>query len=118
MAYLKINDIDFSMYVNELRVTNTHNYNSQTNAAGNTVVDYINKKRTIEVGIIPVDDEVMANIQAVIDNFNVTVAFRNPKTNVLEEGVNCIVPSNDTDYYTIRTDKVMYEAMKLKFYEL
>ena len=118
MAYLTLNGTDFSMYVNELKVTNNHYYNAQINAAGNTVVDYINKKRTIEVGIIPVNDTVMANLQAVINGFNVKVAFRNPQTNVLEENVNCIIPSNDVSYYTIQSNKVMYQALKLKFQEL
>ena len=118
MAYLTMNDTDFSSYVNELKVTNSHLYNAQVNAAGNTVVDYINKKRTIEVGIIPVDDTVMANLQAIINDFNVKIAFRNPQTNLLEENVNCIIPSNDVSYYTIQSDKVMYQALKLKFQEL
>lgn len=118
MAYLKLNDIDFSPYVNELKVTNSHQYNAQTNAAGNTVVDYINNKRTIEVGIIPVDDTVMAQLQEVINHFNVSVAFRNPVTNALEYNVNCILPTNAVAYYTIRTDKVTYDGFTLKFQEL
>ena len=118
MAYLKLNGTDFSMYVNELKVTNSHKYNAQTNANGDTVVDYINNKRTIEVGIIPVDDEVMAQLQAVINSFNVKVAFRNPQTNALEENVNCIIPTNNVAYYTIQTDKVMYDKFTLKFQEL
>ena len=47
MAYFKINNIDFSKYVNALRVTEQANYNLQTNAKGDGVTDYINKKRTI-----------------------------------------------------------------------
>lgn len=118
MAYLTMNGVDFSPYVNDLKVTNTHRYNAQTNAAGNTVVDYINKKRTFEVGIIPVDDTVMANLQDVLNGFNVTLAFRNPQTNTLEENVNCIIPMNAVAYYTIRTDKVTYDAFVLNIQEL
>lgn len=118
MAYLKLNGVDFSKYVNELKVTNQHHYNALTNAAGDTVVDYINKKRILEVGIIPIEADAMANLQAIINNFNVKVAFRNPQTNELEENVNCIIPSNDISYYTIRADKVMYQAFMLKIQEL
>lgn len=118
MAYLKLNNTDFSMYVNELKVTNTHQYNALTNAAGNTVVDYINNKRTIEIGIIPVNDTVMASLQNIINGFNVQVSFRNPQTNALETNVNCIIPSNDVSYYTIQSNKVMYQAVKLQFQEL
>ena len=118
MSYFKIGDTDYSMYVNELKVTTDVNYNAQTNAVGDTVVDYINKKRTIEVGIIPLDDTVMANLQTDIDAFNVSISFRNPKTNQLEENVNCIIPSDEIEYYTIQINKVMYKAFSLSFIEL
>ncbi len=42
MAYFKIGSNDYSKYVCELKVGKKHNYSSQTNAAGNSVVDYIN----------------------------------------------------------------------------
>lgn len=118
MAYFKIGDKDYSMYVNELNVSTDTNYNSQTNAAGNTVVDYINKKRTITVGIIPLDDTVMAALQTDIEAFNVLISFRNPNTNSLEENVNVIIPSNEVEYYTIQVGKVMYNAFSLTFEEL
>ena len=118
MAYFKINNIDFSMYVNELKVDTENNYNAQTNAAGDTVVDYINKKRSIEVGIIPLNDTAMANLQTAIDAFNVSISFRNPKTNQLEENVNVIIPSCVIEYYTIRSDKVLYKAFSLHFIDL
>lgn len=118
MTYFKIGNKDYSLYVNELKVSTDINYNSQTNAAGDTVVDYINKKRVISVGIIPLNDIVMAELQADIDAFNVSISFRNPKTNLLEENVNVIIPSNEVDYYTIQVDKVMYNALSLKFEEL
>lgn len=118
MAYFKIGENDFSIYVNELKVSKTANYNAQTNAAGNTVVDYINSKRTIEVGIIPLNDTAMAQLQAAIDAFNVSISFRNPKTNELEENVNCIIPESGVEYYTIQANKVMYKALNLKFTEL
>jgi hypothetical protein len=118
MAYFKINNKDFSMYVNELRVKKANNFNSQTNAAGDTVIDYINSKREIEVGIIALDSSVMPQILEAIDGFNVSISFRNPKTNALEENVNCIIPDNEIEYYTIQADKVMYNGMSLTFTEL
>ena len=118
MAYFKIGDTDYSMYVNELKVDKKHDYNSQTNAAGNTVVDYINAKRTIDVGIIPLDSAAMMALQADIDAFDVSISFRNPITGALEENVHCIVPSNGVEYYTIQQDKVMFNAFSIKFTEL
>ena len=118
MAYFKIGNVDFSMYVSELKINKDYNYNAQTNAAGDTVVDYINAKREIEVKIIPIDDTVMANLQNAIDAFNVSISFSNPKTNALEENVNCIISNNDIEYYTIQANKVMYKEFELKFIEL
>ena len=117
MAYFKIGSTDFSNIVNELKVDNTSNYNSQTNAAGDTVVDYINTKRIIEVGIIPLDDTDMANLQTAINDFDVMISFRNPRTNQLET-IFCIIPESGIEYYTIQANKVMYKAFKLKFIEL
>ena len=116
MAYFKIGKTDFSNIVNELKVDNTSNYNSQTNAAGDTVVDYINTKRIIEVGIIPLDDTAMAELQTAINDFKVMISFRNPRTNQLET-IFCIVPESGVEYYTIQANKVMYKAFKLKFIE-
>ena len=117
LEYFKINDIDYSMYVNSFEVSKESNYTAQTNAAGNTVVDYINTKRTLTVGIIPIDDRVMAHLQAAISSFNVSITFREPLTNTLET-INCIIPSNNVEYYTIQINKVSYKAFKLEFIEL
>lgn len=118
MAYFKIGDVDFSKYVNELKIATKSNYTAQTNAAGDTVVDFINKKRTIDVGIIPLDATSMIELQDAINAFNVSISFLNPKTNELETNVNCIIPSDLVEYYTIQANKVMYNKFTLKFQEL
>ena len=117
MAYFMINGIDYSHYVNELKVGSEANYNAQTNAAGDTVVDYINTKRIIEVGIIPLNQTTLANLTTAIDEFNVSITFLNPKTNSLES-INCIIPSSNVEYYTIQAGKVMTKAFTLQFIEL
>lgn len=118
MAYFKINDVDYSNYVKELSIKKAHNYKSQTNAAGDTVVDYINSKRSIKVGLIAITDAVMPQILEALDNFNVSISFRDPKTNFLAENVNCIIPSNEVEYYTIQANKVMFNGFNLTFTEL
>lgn len=118
MAYFKIGDTDFSSMVSELKVNKFTNYTAQTNAAGDTVVDYISQKREIEVGIIAINDSKMKQLLTAIDGFNVSISFRNPLTGSLEEGVNCIVPDSNVEYYTIQSNKVLYKAFKLKFTEL
>lgn len=117
MTYFKIGTNDYSMYVNALNIGTETRYNEQTNAAGNSVVDYINKKRVIEVGIIPLNDDIMKQLKTDIAAFNVTVSYLNPDTQALEE-VNCIIPSDNVEYYTIQSDKVMFNAMSLTFTEL
>ena len=117
MAYFKIGDNDYSMYVSALKVGRKSNYNAQTNAAGNTIVDYINSKRTISVTIIPLDDAVMKALQADINAFSVSLSFRDPTSGALEE-LSAIIPDNEVDYYTIRADKVSYKALNLVFTEI
>ena len=117
MAYFKIGNTDFSHLVRSLNVTKSHNYNAQTNAAGNTVVDYINAKRTIEAGFIYMDDSDMAALQTAVGAFSVTIAYRDPKTNALEVA-SCIAPEIEADYYTIQADRVLYNEFTVEFTEL
>ena len=118
MSYFKINGEDFSMNVNKLDITKVANYNAQTNAAGNTVVDYINSKRTITVGIIPLDAAQMAALQAAISEISVNISFLNPTTNAIEENVLCLIPENAVSYYTIQAGKTLFNAFELTFTEL
>ena len=117
MAYFKINGVDYSHCVNELKVGNEANYNAETNAAGNTVVDYINTKKIVEVGIIPLTSTLLAQLTSAIKAFNVSLSFLNPETNSLET-INCIIPEDEIEYYTIQINKVMYKAFTLEFIEL
>lgn len=118
MAYFMINDIDFSHYVKSLKVKTSNSYNAQTNAAGDTVVDLINKKHEIEVGIIPLTETDMAPLLAAIDNFTVLISYRDPRTNELFQRMLCIIPEDEVDYYTIQINKVMYNELTLNFIEL
>lgn len=118
MAYFKINGIDFSSCVNELSIKRKNNYNAQTNAAGNTVVDYINVKRQISVSIITLDEADTKKVLDAIEGFNVLISYRDPKTQALVENVNCIIPDHEVDYYTIQDEKVLVNDFKLKFTEL
>ena len=118
MTCLKINGIDFSHCVNQLDIAKAAKYNAVTNAAGNTVVDYINSKRSITVGIVPLTPTDMMALQAAIDGFNVSLSFLNPVTNVVENNVNCIIPQTAVSYYTIQADKVLFKAFTLTFTEL
>lgn len=115
-TYFKIGNTDLSQYVAQLSIKKTHQYTSQQNAAGDSVVDYINAKRTIEVEIIPLLEKDFRNVLAAI-TFNPTISYRDPSTGS-STTANCILPDNNVEYYTIQANKVMYKKMKLKFTEL
>ncbi|WP_354001421.1 DUF6711 family protein [Campylobacter sp.] len=117
MTYFKIDGIDFSHYVNELKVSTNTNYNAQTNAAGNTVVDKINIKRVVEVGIIPLDELEAQSLLSILDRFQVVISYRNPRNSNLVN-LTVIIPDNDIEYYTIQENKQMLKAFKLQFTEL
>ena len=118
MAYFKINGNDYSLYCHSLKVSNKATFKSATNAAGNTVVKYVITKRTFTVGIIPLNDDVMAALQTDLQKFKVSVSYRDGKTNALVENVECIIPNDDYEYYCINQNGVMYKAMTLVFQEL
>lgn len=116
--FFKINGNDYSMYVNKLMVGKEHFYKSMTTASGNTLVKYINSKRTLEVGIIPLNDVTMMRLLADIDQFQVSISFRDPETNTLYENLKCIIPNHIVEYYTIQDDNVKYKAFSIQIKEL
>lgn len=118
MSYFKINGHDYSTYVNKLKVAREHVYKGQTNAAGNTLVKYVNTKRIIEVGIIPLDANTMASLQADINQFKVTVSYLDPQTKTLVENVQCIIPHNSVDYYTVQAGNTSFKAFSIEIKEL
>lgn len=118
MAYFKIGSNDYSAYTNALIINTNKVYNADNNAAGDTVVDLLTTKREIEVGIIPLNAEIMKQLLEDIDAFNVSISFLNPKTGALETDVNCIIPTSGVEYYTIQVKKIKYKAFTLKFIEL
>lgn len=118
MAYFKINGNDYSACVSQLKVSNQVIYKSVQNAAGNTVAKYVATKRVFTVGFIPLDSSVMAGLHKDMNNFKVTVSYREPSTNTLVENVQCIIPLNEVEYYTIQADNVMYKPFVLTLQEL
>lgn len=116
--YFKMNGTDYSMYVNMLKVGKEHNYKSITTASGNTLVKYVNTKRVIEVGIIPLDNQAMVNLLNDINKFQVTISYLDPQTNEMTENINCIIPNNIVEYKTIQVGKVLYKAFSIQIKEL
>ena len=95
----------------------TGNYNAQTNAAGNTLVDLINSKRSIEATIIPLDSATMATLQEALNSFKCQISFLNPQTKQLTT-IDTIVSDVKVEYYTIQASKTLYKAFTITFKEL
>lgn len=117
MTYLKLNNTDFSMYVNKLQVATKVNYKGRTNASGNTLVKYVNSKYSLDVGIIPLDADAMAALQDILSKFTIDVSFLEPKTKQLKT-IKCMLATQIVDYYTIQDSKVKFKAFSLVFNEL
>lgn len=117
--FFKIEDVNFSHIISKLNIEKQHNYKSQVSAGGATTVEYINSKRQIEIEVISLDDNAMAQLLSYLDLFSLKISFLNPKTKVLEEDVQVIVPTNKVEYYTIQHgNKVRFNALNIKFQEL
>lgn len=117
MAYFYIGSTDFSSYTSALDISYKHNYTAQTNALGNTVVDYINRKRLVTVEIIALNDTQEKTILDAIDAFSVSIKVLEPKTKALAT-ISCKVDDYSVSYYTIQQGKVRFKKFKLSFTEL
>lgn len=118
MAYLKLGNWDVSQLVSGLKVSTAANYNARTNAAGNTVVELINTKRTIEATFIPITYEpYIRQLKGLISNLTLNITYRNPETGA-DETVNVMIPTNEIEYMTIQDSKVIYKPFTLTFIEL
>lgn len=109
MAYLKINGIDLSQYVNKLNITTKHKYTARENASGNLLVKYITAKKNVQVGIIPLDSSSLQSVMAIVNSFEVTVEYLEPETDTLKL-IKCIIPTHSVEYYSIRVGNTMAKA--------
>lgn len=119
MAYLTINNVDVSDYVSGLKVgfETLVSENSGRNAAGNTVVDVINKKVKLYVTLRHTTQAEMERFLAAIGNYVVDVSFLNPQTNALKT-ITTYTGTPEPEYYTIQGNHIIYKPMNLNFIEL
>ena len=120
MSYLKIDDKDFSSLVSGLKVgfETLVSDNSGRNAAGDTVIDVINKKVKLYVTLRHTLRTEMEEFLSAIDSYVVDVSFLNPKTNTLQT-ITAYTGTPEPEYYTIQGDsKTIYKPMSLNFIEL
>ena len=119
MAYLKINNVDYSSLVSGLKVgfETLVSDKSGRNAAGNTVIDVINRKVKLYVTLRHTTEAEMRAFLGAIANYTVNVTFLNPKTNSLET-IKTYTGTPEPEYYTIQPNNTIYKPLTLNFIEL
>jgi hypothetical protein len=119
MAYLKINDTDFSGLISGLKIgyETLVSDGSGRNAAGNTVLDIINSKIKLYVTLRHTTDEEMNSFLAAIESNEVEVSFLNPKTNTLTT-ISAYTGTPEPEYYIIQANRIIYKPLSLNFIEL
>lgn len=119
MAFFKINNTDFSELVKDLKVgyETLVSEDSGRNAAGNTVIDIVNRKVKIYIGLrYTFQDEMQPFLNAVRD-FVVNVTYLDPKTHSLKTA-QCYINTPEPEFYTIQDNKTIYKPLSLNFIEL
>jgi hypothetical protein len=89
---------------------------SGRNANGDTVIDIVNRKRKVYVGLRHTLDTEMQEFLGAIADYVVNVAFLDPETNQLSN-ITAYIGTPEPEYYTI-SGKTLYKPMTLNFIEL
>ena len=118
MLNLKINNVDYSSLVSGLKIgyETLVSDNSGRNAAGNTVIDVINRKVKVYVTLRHTTQEEMRSFLNAIKDYVVNVTYLNPETKALST-INAYTGTPEPEYYTI-SDKTIYKPMSLNFIQL
>lgn len=118
MAYFKINNADFSDLVSGLKVgyETLVSDNSGRNAAGNTVIDVINRKIKVYLTLRHTTNAEMARFLAAIGDYVVNVSFMDPITGQWTD-ITAYTGTPEPEYYTI-SDKTIFKPMSINFIEL
>lgn len=117
MEYFRINETNLSPYISGLKISYKTNYNAQTNAAGDMVVDIVNKKKVFDVTFTYMN---YGSLRSIIDDFykepSVTVYYLDPDTGETSY-TQCFVAGFDIDYYTI-SRLIITKPFTVQFIEL
>ena len=119
MVYFKVGNTDFSNLVSSLKVgyETLVSDNSGRNAAGNTVIDIINRKIKVYVGLRPMLDTHMAEFLTAIKDYVVNITFLDPETKTMKT-IQCYTVTPEPEYFTIQNNRKIYKEMSINFIEL
>jgi hypothetical protein len=91
--------------------------NSGRNAAGDTVIDVINRKYKIYTTLRHTTGEEMESFLKAIEDYVVEVSFLDPKSKRLTS-ITAYTGTPEPDYYTIQPELTIYKPLNLNFIEL
>ena len=116
--YFKINDVDYSNYVSGLKVgyETLVSDNSGRNAAGDTVIDIINRKIKVYVTLRHTTQAEMKKFLGAIKDYVVDISFLNPETNQMYN-ITTYTGTPEPEYYTISKNTI-YKPLSINFIEL
>lgn len=119
MSYLKINNTDVSHLVKGLKIgyETLVADGSGRNAAGDTVLDIINRKVKVYATFRPMNGSEMITLLSAISDYVVNVSFMDSRTNQLTT-ITCYTGTPEPDYYWIHGSNVLYKEFQLNFIEL
>lgn len=119
MSYLTINGTDVSHLVKGLKIgyETLVSEDSGRNAAGDTVLDIINRKVKLYVTFRPMDGSEMSSLLSAISDYVVNVSYRDSKTNALRT-VTCYHGTPEPTYYWIHGNQVLYREFSFNFIEM
>lgn len=117
--YFTINNKDFSQLVSGLKVgyETLVSDKSGRNAAGDTVIDIVNRKIKVYVTLRHTTDTEMDSFLDAIRDYVVTVKFLNPETKALST-ITTYTGTPEPEYYTIQSGTVIFKPMNINFIEL
>lgn len=116
--YFKINDTDFSYLVSGMKVgyETLVSSDSGRNAAGDTVIDIVNKKIKVYITLRHTTREEMNRFMAAIGDYVVNVSFLDPINNQLTT-ITTYTGTPEPEYYTI-SNKTIFKPLSINFIEL
>lgn len=116
---LSINGVDVSYLVQGMKVGYEVlvSEDSGRNAAGDTVIDIINRKIKVYVTFRPMSGTDMAKLLGAMESYVVSVAFRDSKTNATKT-ITAYTGSPTPEYYWVLGNQTLYKAFDLNFIEL
>lgn len=119
MSNLIINGTDVSRLVKGLRVgyETLVSEDSGRNAAGDTVLDIINRKVKLYVTFRPMDGSEMSSLLSAMGPYVINVSYRDPKTNA-SGTINCYHGTPEPEYYWTLGNMVLYKEFQVNFIEM